>query len=231
MIWSRPAQVVNQSLEKTETGGNGTLARAIAIAAVLVAALLLVHLTPISAWLANVQRVRAAAAETGIWVYPLSVLAVAVLVACGVPRLVFCAVGGMIFGFWSVCCSHSSARCWGIMRCFFFVRWGGREWALHRWPKLRKWADLMHDQGVVGVILVRQLPAHAMLLNVALGLSHVKHRHFLLGTIIGVLPEALPATLVGAGLVKASLKDSAGYLALAAGALAFIWIVCGIRVA
>ena len=35
------------------------------------------------------------------------------------------------------------------------------------------------------------------------------------------------ATLVGAGLVKASLLDSAGYLTLAAALVALIWIVCG----
>jgi uncharacterized membrane protein YdjX (TVP38/TMEM64 family) len=66
-----------------------------------------------------------------------------------------------------------------------------------------------------------------MLINVSLGLSHVKHLHFLLGSAIGLLPEAVPATLVGAGLVKASLKDSAGYLSIAAAGVALLWIVCG----
>jgi uncharacterized membrane protein YdjX (TVP38/TMEM64 family) len=221
------APVLTSSPEKAQSVDGGTFVRAVLMTVVLVAAVLVVHRTPISSWLANVERVRFSLAGVGVWVYPLSVLAVGVLVACGVPRLLFCAIGGAIFGFWLGLLLTQLGTLLGHYGVFLFVRWGGREWALHRWPKLRRWADLMHDQGVVGVILVRQLPAHAMVLNVALGISHVKHRHFLLGTIIGVLPEAVPATLVGAGLVKASLKDSAGYVALAVGALALIWIFCG----
>jgi uncharacterized membrane protein YdjX (TVP38/TMEM64 family) len=223
------APVINQlPPSSAETrGGSGTLLRAVLIAVVLVAAVLAVHLTPIGAWLANVQRLRTTLAGMGVWVYPLSALAVAVLVACGVPRLLFCAAGGMFFGFWLGLLIAQLGTLLGHYGVFLFVRWGGRDWVLHRWPRLRKWADLMHEQGVVGVILVRQLPAHAMLINVSLGLSHVKHRHFLLGSAIGLLPEAVPATLVGAGLVKASLKDSAGYLSIAAGGVALLWIVCG----
>ena len=85
---------------------------------------------------------------------------------------------------------------------------------------------MIHDHGVLGVILLRQVPTHSMLANLCLGLSHVKHRPFLIGTTIGLLPEAIPATLIGAGLVKASLKDSIGYLAIAAGVFAAIWIGC-----
>ena len=55
----------------------------------------------------------------------------------------------------------------------------------------------------------------------------MRHRDFLIGTAIGLLPEAIPATLIGAGLMKASLKDSANYLGLAAGAFAIIWIGSG----
>jgi uncharacterized membrane protein YdjX (TVP38/TMEM64 family) len=227
-VIEQTAQVLNESPAKSaEPGRAQTPLRLILLGVVLVAAVLVVHLTPISAWLADVQQVRAALAGMGVWVYPVSVLAVALLVASGVPRLLFCAAGGMVFGFWIGLLITQVGTLLGHYAVFLFVRWGGRDWALRRWPRLRKWADLMHEQGVVGVILVRQLPAHAMLINVSLALSHVKHRHFLLGTIIGLLPEAIPATLVGAGLVKTSLKDSAGYIALAAGALALIWILCG----
>ena len=77
------------------------------------------------------------------------------------------------------------------------------------------------------MVLARQLPLHGMLINLCLGLSHVKHRDFLTGTAAGVLPEAIPATLVGAGLVKVSLAHSAGYLVLATVCFAVIWIGCG----
>jgi hypothetical protein len=49
---------------------------------------------------------------------------------------------------------------------------------------------------------------------------------FLIGTAIGSIPEAIPATLVGAGLMKGSFKDAAGYMAMAVVALGVIWIAC-----
>jgi uncharacterized membrane protein YdjX (TVP38/TMEM64 family) len=202
----------------------GAVWRALIIAAVLIAAVLTIHLTPIREWLKDAARVRQTPDELGPWVYPVTIIAVAALVSCGVPRLLFCALGGMLFGFWLGLLLTQAGTLLGHYCVFLFIRWGGRDWVLNRWPKLNRWADLIHEQGVVGVILIRQLPAHAMLTNLCLGLSHVKHRHFLIGTAIGLLPEAIPVTLVGAGLVKASLKDSAGYLAIAAGAFALIWI-------
>ncbi len=205
----------------------GQLLRASLIGAVLVAAMLAVHLTPLRSWLTDADRIRAAVRDLGIWVYPFGILAMALLVSCGVPRLLFCAVGGTVFGFWAGLLLTTLGTLAGHYATFLFIRWGGRAWVLHRWPKLRRWAEIIDDQGVVGVILVRQLPTHAMLTNLCLGLSQVKHRDFLIGTAIGLLPEAIPATLVGAGLVKASLKDSAGYLVIAVAAFAAIWIACG----
>ncbi len=204
-----------------------TLLRLLIIALVVAAAMLIVHLTPIRAFLADTQHLRESLARMGIWVYPVTVIAVAVLVPCGVPRLALCVAGGMVFGFWWALLLIQVGTLLGHYLLFLLVRWGGRDWALARWPKLRKWADLMHDQGIVGVLLLRQLPAHSLLINLSLGISRVKHRHFLIGTAIGLLPEAIPATLIGAGLVKTSLAHSAGYLILATIAFALIWIAGG----
>jgi len=88
----------------------------------------------------------------------------------------------------------------------------------------RQIADTIQDQGVAGVILARQIPIHGTLINFCLGLSRVKHRHFLIGTAIGMLPEAIPVALVGAGLVKSSFKESAGVLGLAVVAFVLLWI-------
>jgi len=205
---------------------SGAIARAFIISGVLIAAMLAIHFTPVRAWLSDLDRLRDSLRGLGAWVYPVSVLAVALLVGCGVPRLLFCAIGGAVFGFWMGLLITQIGTLLGHYGAFLSMRWGGREWALCRWPKLERWARLVEDQGIAGVILVRQIPVHAMLTNLCLGLSHLKHRQFLIGTAIGILPEAIPATLVGAGLVKSSLKDSIGYIAIAAGAFAVIWIVC-----
>ena len=203
------------------------LVRLFLIGAVLAAAMLLVHLTPIRSFLADTDRVRASLKHLGLFLYPGIILAVAVLIAASVPRLAFCVLGGMIFGFWRGLLLVQAGTLLAHYGVFLFIRWGGRDFVLRRWPSLHKWANLIHDHGIVGVILIRQAPAHAMLTNTVLGLSNVKHRDFLIGTAIGLFPEAIPATLVGAGLVKSSLSHSATYLVLATATLALIWIAFG----
>ena len=201
--------------------------RVIVVAAVLIAAVCALHFTPINAYLSDVQRLREKVLAIGAPIYPLAILIVAVILACGVPRLAVHVAGGAVFGFGVGLLLTLVGAVLGHYGVFLFIRWGGRDWVLSRWPRLRKWADVMHEHGVAGVLLFRQLPLHAMIVNLCLALSHVKHRQFLIGTAIGLLPEGIPATLVGAGLMKSSLKDCAGYLVAAAIVFAAIWIVSG----
>lgn len=200
-------------------------ARLVLMGVVLGAAAAAVYFSPVRQWLGDAQHVRQTMAAAGIWAYPVCILAVAVLVACGMPRLVFALVGAMVLGFWQGLLLSQAGAVLGYYGAFLFVRWGGREWVMHRWPKLQRWSALIHAQGVLGVILARQIPLHGTLINLALGLSHLKHRHFLIGTAIGVLPEAVPVALVGAGLVRGSATATAGYMGLAAAMLVLVLIV------
>ena len=214
-------QTIMRSDSTPRTAG---LMRVAVIAAILIAAMLAAHFTPISSWLDNAQKLRTTLQRSGLWAYPLSVIAVAVLVACGTPRLLISFAGGAVFGFWLGITITLAGTMMGHYSVFLFVRWGGREWILRRWPKLQKWAAMIHEQGIAAVFFIRLLPGHSIFANVCLALSHVKHRDFLIGTALGLIPEAIPATLVGAGLVKPSAIDSAGYLALAALVVAGVWI-------
>ena len=198
--------------------------RPLLLAALLVGAIAAVYLSPLRAWLQDAPRIRQSLSSLGLWAYPACVLAVAILVGCGVPRLLLCGIGAMVFGFWRGLLLTQAGALLGCYAIFLAVRWGGREWVLHRWPNLRRWADTLHDHGVVGVILIRQVPLHGTFTNLCLGLSGVRHRHFIIGTAIGLLPEAVPVALVGAGLARASLRDSASYIAAAALAFAAIWV-------
>jgi uncharacterized membrane protein YdjX (TVP38/TMEM64 family) len=116
----------------------------------------------------------------------------------------------------------------GYYGVFCFVRWGGREWVLHRWPKLRRLSEGLKDYGIGGVFLVRQVPVHGSLTNLALGLSGVRHYQFLIGSGIGLLPEAIPAALIGAGLVSGSFEKAFPYLAGAAVGMGALWVGVGV---
>jgi uncharacterized membrane protein YdjX (TVP38/TMEM64 family) len=186
-----------------------------------------VQLSPIRAWLQDTTRLRQMLEEMGPRAYPLCLFASAILIGSGFPRLVLCGVASMILGFgWGLFLTQGGALL-GYYAAFCFIRWGGGNWATHKRPRLRAIADTIQDQGVVGVVLARQIPLHGTLINLCLGLSRVKHRHFLIGSAIGLLPEAIPVALVGAGIVKSSLKESAGVLGLAVIAFLLLWIGSG----
>lgn len=200
--------------------------RVLLLLVVLVCALVAVCCSPLRAWLHDAERVRRAIDSLGIWGYPSVVLVSAIVIGCGIPRLLVCMVGSMIFGFWLGLLLTQSGAVLGYYGMFLFVRWGGREWVMQRWPKLRKWAGLIEDKGLLGVILIRQVPLHGSLINLCLGLSGVKHRHFLIGSAIGLVPFAVPVALGSAGLVKSSTAESAKYIITAVVAFAFISVAC-----
>ena len=224
-----------------ETLGNGGLAgatdgvvadggrragagRLILLCVVLVAAVAIVQLSPVGALVRDVERVRAAMGRMGAWAYPACLVGSAVLIGCGFPRLVLCGVASAVLGVgWGLGLTQGGALL-GYYAVFCFVRWGGGEWVIQRRPRLRAVANTIQDQGVAGVVLARQIPLHGTLINLCLGLSRVKHRHFLIGTAIGLLPEAVPVALVGAGLVKGSMKDSVGMIGLAALVMCGVWL-------
>jgi uncharacterized membrane protein YdjX (TVP38/TMEM64 family) len=199
--------------------------RAIVLVVVLIAALTGAYFSPIRSWLGNAARVREVVASLGLWVYPLGIVGGGMMVSCGVPRLL-CLVAGTVLGFWGGMLIGVLGTILGYYCVFMFIRWGGREWALHRWPKLNKWAELVKGQGIVGVILLRQMPIHGTITNLGLGLSGMRQRDFVIGTAIGIIPESIPVILVGTGLMKGSPKAIASRIAIAAIVFAVIWISC-----
>ncbi len=222
-----PPISVTDPLELTEPAAeshNRPLLRIIVLVLVLGAALAAVQLSPIRGLLKDTERLRAWLDGVGALAYPICLLSSAVLIGCGFPRLVLCAAASAMLGFgWGLMLTQGGALL-GYYTVFCFIRWGGGQWVIQKRPRLRSIAETIQDQGIAGVVLARQIPLHGTLINLCLGLSRIKHRQYLIGTAIGLFPEAIPVALVGAGLVKSSLKDSAGLLALAAVAFGVLWV-------
>ena len=79
--------------------------------------------------------------------------------------------------------------------------------------------DLTRAPTMVTIVLLRQLPIAAVVQNLLLGLSTAQHRAFLVGTILGYLPNTLAVTLIGSGLGKSSLAAALTQISLAIGLL------------
>lgn len=124
-----------------------------------------------------------------------------VLTAGGVPRLLFYALGGFVFGFWegllwSLCSSLA-----GSFAAFRVARWGSREWLMERFGKRRFFNRIVHaEPTVASVALMRMLPVSNVIINFGLSLSRTGSRAFLLGSLIGFLPQGIVAVIVGSGI-------------------------------
>jgi uncharacterized membrane protein YdjX (TVP38/TMEM64 family) len=166
---------------------------------------LIAYVREINAWITSLG-----------WAAPATfVLFTAALTAIGFPRLLFCSLGGLAFGFvWGLIWSQLGALA-GAFATFMFARRFGRRFALKKWPKLRNLAQLLKQQGVVSVLLIRQLPLSSFHLNIFLGLTPVKQKHFVLGSFLGFLPKAIPAALIGASVIQVDSGRLIEYLILA----------------
>lgn len=73
------------------------------------------------------------------------------------------------------------------------------------------------------MLLSRQLPLSSFFINILLGLTAVRTRDFMIGSLIGFLPEAIPAALIGAGVVQEEPAAVLQYVLV--GAVVFVALV------
>jgi uncharacterized membrane protein YdjX (TVP38/TMEM64 family) len=193
------------------------------ILAVVAAALALVYFTPARKYFGNIQSVKFWLLSLG-WVGPAVWMGIVfVLVAAGMPRLLFCPIGGLAFGFWHGLLWTQVATLAGSYALFLFVRWGGGDFVLRHWPRVGRLKEHFHGHSAaVLVFAVRQLPISGLIIDFLLGLFPIQHLHFLLGTAFGILPEAIPFTLVASGMVKLTGRNTPLYIGAAVGVLLLV---------
>lgn len=188
------------------------------------AAFAFVYFTPTREYLGNIEGIKRWLLSLG-WVGPAVWMGIVfALVSAGIPRLLLCPIGGLAFGFWHGLLWTQLATLAGYYALFLFVRWGGRDFVLRHWPRVRRLKEHFHGHSAALLVFaVRQLPISGLLINFLLGLSPIRHRHFLLGTAFGILPEAIPFTLVASGVLKLTGQNTPLYIAAA---VAFLLLVC-----
>jgi uncharacterized membrane protein YdjX (TVP38/TMEM64 family) len=200
-----------------------SLYKAMLVLAIMLTGLIVVYTSPLVGYLKQLTAIQGELDKLG-WAAPgIFLLGTAVLVALGVPRLPLCTIGGMVFGFWGGLLLSQLGNLLGAYATFLFVRWGGRDFVVHHWPRVDRLSHVFHRMGIPAVIAARQLPVGGILINAVLGLTPVRHLHFTLGTVIGNLPEAVPFTLLGSGAVYQSRTKGIVCIVFAVAMLAIIW--------
>jgi uncharacterized membrane protein YdjX (TVP38/TMEM64 family) len=156
------------------------------------------------------------------------VLLTASLMAIGMPRLLFYALGGFAFGFVGGLALSLCGSLLGSFVAFRVARWGGRAWLAERFGERRLFRHVVGTRpSAWAVALVRFLPISNAVINVGLALSRVGNGAFLAGTLIGFLPQGVIAVLVGSGVADDVAWEGAARLAAAAAlvALMSVWVL------
>ncbi len=206
------------------------LRKAAILMAVLLALVAFTSLPPVRHFVSeNMPRLKQFIRDCGPWAPVVFTLAVAVMVGAGIPRLAFHFLGGALFAFWGGLIWSYIGAMIGYTTVFFAVRQLGiREMVLRKHPAWQKLAAKLKHNTVPAVILFRQLPLPGVVTNTVLGLSPIRRREFFLGTTIGLIPEAVPATLIGSGLRKEQLGHTVLYLFGAVALFVIVWIGWGL---
>lgn len=206
-----PVELEEEAAESTSASGKRFILMALAVAACLA----IFHLTPLKQYATDLYASRDKIQATGAWAPAVFLGLTTALIAVGVPRLPVCLLGGMLFGFMQGFLLGQFSSLFGSYATFVFARWGGREWVRKRIAQDGKLHKLLKHPSLFSVFLVRQLPIAGVVPNLVLGVTHVRHRIFLLGSFLGYLPSVALAALFGSGIGKQSLAHAITQITLA----------------
>ena len=156
--------------------------------------------------------------EHGVWTAPAFAIASGCLIMLGVPRLLFCPPAGAAFGFWLGLATSTVGTMIAYAGVFAWIR--GRWTDAPQGPPSSPPAALRflgRRPGFLAVILARLLPVPGLLATGSLALSGVRTRTYLLGSLAGLLPQAVPLVLLGAGV-----SDGNAFRTATAGCIALV---------
>ena len=210
---SDPASVASDTSAETR--------RLWVLASVVLAVVLVLHFSPLKAWLEDLRALKQQVGAFGWKVHGLFVVGSIVAIAAGVPRLALCGLAGMLFGFIQGMTVAMLSGVLGSYGAFLLARWGGRAFAERKLAgasaRLR---TVLAKPSIASIFIARQLPVPGIVPNVLLGILPTRHRTFLLGTILGYLPSNAIVALAGSSLGKESLEAAIAQVTLSMGGLA-----------
>ena len=175
------------------------MGKALILLVIAVAGAMAYRFTPLKEWLQPAGEAAAWVQQTGLWGAAGFLLGMSVLIVLGVPRLLFCPLAGALFGFWGGLGFSLAGTMASYYVTFLLIR--GRRTNGNGTPLHPKLAFLAGQPGLTAVIVARIVPVPGMIATLALSMSNVRARIYLLGSLLGLIPEAVPLVLLGAGML------------------------------
>lgn len=221
--------IINESAEQSVPHPAFRVREAMVIL-VLAVCLAFAYFSPLAEHLTHLREVNDYLAGLGSMAVLVFIGGATILVAIGIPRMAMYPIAGIAFGFWGGLVWTTIAVIVGGYAVFCYARWGGRTYIVGKWPRMARVARYFGDRSFRTVALLRLLPAPGFLTNLFLGITHIRHRSFLLGTAIGSVPPAIPATLLGSSAVQVDRNTQILHISLALAALILLWSVVSVYV-
>ena len=164
--------------------------------------LFLLHISPIGEMVRNRERFTAILQQSGDMRAELYfVLVSSLMIMVGTPRLLFYTLGGFVFGFWEGLFLSLLSSLTGSFLTFHAARWGGKTWLMARFGHRQLFRKIIHTEPTVAsVALIRMLPISNLVINAGLAVGPVENRAFLLGSLIGFLPQGVVVVIVASGI-------------------------------
>lgn len=143
--------------------------------------------------------------QAGIWAPVIYIVIYTIATILVMPSTALNLTGGAIFGPWLGTLWTSIGAIVAAVVAFIFARTSGREFVARRLAG--KWQAMdaeMQQGGLFYMFAIRLLPIIPYgLVNFAAGLTSIKFRDYLLGTILGTVPGILPFVLLGSSGLQA----------------------------
>ena len=193
------------------------LARGLALVASLVAVGYLLTLSEFGtafdrSW---VDREVLARGATGVMVF---IAVSGLFIAIGLPRQIFCFLGGYAYGFAEGTLLAVAATTIGCIATFYYARLLGRESLRRRFGRrLRRFDHFLERHPFSATLVLRLIPiANNLVVNLMAGVSSVRALPYFASSAIGFVPQTLVFVLIGTGVhVDAGLQIALAVLLFA----------------
>ena len=194
-----------QALQTTEERRDNRreIIKTLLLVALLGGSLALVKLSPLGYYLtpSNAPLLQARLSQFQAFAPVIYYAGGALIIAMGVPRSVVHILTGMAFGFWGGMLLSTAAALTGSTVIFWLTRLLGRPLFHQKVGRYLTAVDgHIRKNGFWVMVIIRQMPLTSMLTSVLLGLTSIRFGIFILGSIVGLLPEAAIFSLFGSSI-------------------------------
>jgi uncharacterized membrane protein YdjX (TVP38/TMEM64 family) len=126
----------------------------------------------------------------------------ALAAALAMPRQIISFLGGYAFGFLYGALLTLVAVTLGCALTFLYARWIGRHFIATRWgARIKRIDDFLGRNPFAMALLIRLLPVgNNVVTNLTAGVTSVRALPFILGSMLGYIPQTLIFSLVGSGV-------------------------------